>query len=288
MDSYPFHVSNWPRAISYPHEYNGEERLRLNWDLGVVPEDEKKKIIKAWSDKLPELGNLRWLSIWSRVTAPVFEAACQLSALECLELKLSNLTSLEPIQQLSQLRYLHIGSSTKVSSLEPLTALHNLKLLELENFKQISDFSPLLALKGLDSLAITGSMWSRQELATLEPFSHMTWLSSLALDTSSITSLRPLASLIGLKYLGIGGRLPMEEYAWLSAKLPNTECKWFAPYLDLSDSGIGQCQVCKSDSRVMLTGRGAKTVCRVCDQAKVARHEQAFYAAKHASLSAGY
>ena len=94
MDFYPFHVTQWPRAISYPPEYKGEERLSLKWDLGVVPDNEKKKIIKDWAAKLPELESLRWLSIWSLVTPPVFEAACRLSALECLELKSSNLTSL--------------------------------------------------------------------------------------------------------------------------------------------------------------------------------------------------
>jgi Leucine-rich repeat (LRR) protein len=285
MDFYPFHLSHWPKAISYPHEYDGDERIRLNWDLGIVPDNEKKKIIKAWSGKLPELRHIRWASIWSRVTAPVFDAACRLSELECLEIKSSNLTSLEPIRQLGELRHLRIGSSTSVSSVEPLTALQGLKLLELENFKQISDFSPLLALKGLESLAITGSMWSRQELASLEPFSQMTWLSSLSIDTSSLTSLKPLARLSGLKYLGIGGRLPMEEYAWLSAKLPNTQCQWFAPYLDLADSGMGQCQVCKNQSLVMLTGRGARTVCKVCNQAKVAQHEQVFYEAKRVAAA---
>ncbi len=104
---------------------------------------------------------VRWLSIWSNATQPLLDAACQMRKLECLQIKMSNATSLAAIDKLVQLRYLHIGSSTKVQSVEPLASLSILRLLELENFKLISDFSPLLALEGLESLAVTGSMWSR-------------------------------------------------------------------------------------------------------------------------------
>jgi hypothetical protein len=177
---------------------------------------------------------------------------------------------------LSNLRYLHIGSSTKVESIAPLVALQQLRLLEVENFKLITDFSPLLALTSLEALAVTGSMWTRQNIGSLEPFTHMHWLKSLAVDTTHVASLRPLAKLTGLRNLGLGGRMPMAEYAWLSAKLPNTECRWFERWLDLAGSGLGPCSVCRQDAKVMLTGKGGGIVCSVCEQAKVAKHAAAF------------
>jgi hypothetical protein len=277
---HPFHVSHWPKSIIGPEEYDGSNRLSLSWDLGAVSDKEKKQLIQKWCSKLPTLENVRWLCLWSHVTQPLFDAACKMPNLECLQIKWSNVKTLEQIRHLQKLRYLYIGSSTKVESIEPLIALKNLKLLEIENFKLISDFSPFLALTGLQSLAITGSLWSRQKVDSLEPFASMIWLKALAIDTADVDSIRPLANLKDLKSLGIGGRLPMEEYAWLSAKLPEVECQWFSPYLDLSSLGHSPCPKCKNDSMVILTGRGARTACRICEKEKVEKHEAAFQAIK--------
>lgn len=199
--------------------------------------------------------------------------------LEGLEIKWSNLKNLDPIRNLQNLQYLFIGSSTKVESIEPLAALSELKVLDLENFKLISDFSPLLALPGLASLAVTGSMWSKQDVGALEPFGRMTWLRSLHIDTSHLDSIRLLANLKQLEVLGIGGRLPMEEYAWLSGKLPRTQCERFSPYADVTTLGFA-CKKCKDRTMVMLTGKGTKLLCRTCDKEKVEKHVAAFNAIK--------
>ena len=283
----PFHVSNWPRSIAYPDQYDGGERLSLSWDLGAVPEHEKKRIVKQWSARLPELQHVRWLNLWSQVTPPVFEAACQIRGLECLVIKWSNLKQLDAITALTHLKYLRIGSSTRVADIEPLTALTALRQLDIENFKLVTDFSPLVRMTSLVSLAITGGMWSRQKVDSLEPLSQMTWLKFLAVDTSAVSTLRPLAKLQTLESLDVGGRLPMAEYAWLAAKLPRTDCRWFNPWLDLADSGIGYCKQCQQQTMVMLTGRGKGTVCRHCHADKVARHEAAFLAAKTAAAAEG-
>ncbi|WP_266170536.1 leucine-rich repeat domain-containing protein [Dyella subtropica] len=275
----PFHTSRWPRSIVNVADYDGGERLTLSWDLGRVSETEKKQAIRQWCLKLPELQHVRWLSLWTHVTQPLFDAACQIHDLECFNTKGSNVKSLRAIEHLRKLRYLSIGKSTKVESVEPLAALSDLKQLHIENFKSITDFSPLLALTGLESLSVTGSMWTRQKVASLEPFAHMTWLQTLTVDTSSVHSLRPLANLKNLKELGVGGRLPMQEYAWLAAKLPNTECRWFSAYFELASSGIGRCKKCNQNSEVMLTGKGAGCACKHCDKEKVQRHEAAFHEA---------
>ena len=285
-DTNPFHTSNWPRAIADPADYDGGERLTLGWDLGATDsESDKKRLIKAWCQLLPELGHVRRLVLWSHVTPPLFEAACRMHDLDCLVIKWSSIRDLSPIAGLRQLRFLYIGSSTKVTSIEALASLGNLRQLHMENFKLITDFSPLTRLTRLESLTISGSMWSRQTVASLEPLATMTWLHALAVDTSHVDSLRPLANLTGLAALDVGGRLPMEEYAWLAARLPATECRWFQPWLELAHSGIGLCRKCGRESMVMLTGRGKGTLCRHCDQAKVDRHAAAFAAARSRALA---
>ncbi|MES2819411.1 MAG: hypothetical protein V4812_10550 [Pseudomonadota bacterium] len=276
MTWYPFHASNWPKSIIHPEDYDGGERLSISFDLGAVPEKDKNKLILKWCATLPELKHVRWLNLWSQVNQPLFDAACEMSNLESLQIKWSSIKSLEQIRRLQNLLFFSIGSSTKIESIEPVAALQSLKLLDIENFKSVSDFSPLFQLSGLESLSVTGSMWSRQKIGSLEPFASMTWLRSLCIDTSHLDSLRAFANLTKLENLGIGGRLPMEEYAWLSAKLPNTACRWFDAYLDLSASGYSPCKRCKNPSMVMLTGRGARTLCRICESGKVEKHAAAF------------
>ncbi len=244
-----------------------------------------KQAIKQWCATLPTLDNLRWLGIWCHVTQALFDASCALRDLECLPIKWSNIKHLDAIAEFSALRYLQIGSSTRIESIAPLVALGKLRLLEIENFKLITDFSPLLALRSLESLAVTGSLWTRQNVGSLEPFTHMTWLSSLAIDTTHVASLRPLAKLTGLRSLGLGGRIPMAEYAWLAGKLPDTECRWFDPYLKLAGAGLGPCATCHNDSKVMLTSKGGGVVCSVYEQAKVTKHAAAFAAIKAGSTA---
>ncbi len=281
----PFHTSNWPRGIARPEDYTGGDDLVLSWDLGALPTADKKRVIKAWCARLPELQHLRRLILWSQVTPPVFEAACRIRGLQSLQIKWSNLTSLEPITALGELRHLWIGSSTRVTSIEPLATLGGLRFLSIENFKLIDDFTPLEQLTSLETLWVTGSMWTRQHVGALEPFARMHWLRSLALDTKYVKSLRPLAALTALESLDVGGNLPLEEYAWLAARLPNTECRWFAPWLDVAGRGFNTCERCKRDAKVLATGRGAGLLCRYCDADKLGKRSAVFEAAKRAAAA---
>ncbi len=285
ISQYPFHPSHWPKPIIHPEQHDSGDSLYLDWDLGRVPEDEKKKVIAAWLKVLPTLANLRRLCVWSHVTQPLFDAICEVPSLEVLQLKWSNVRHLDAIRGLRALRKLSIGSSTRVESIIPLADLPSLDLLELENFKLITDFSPLLNIRSLRDLSVTGSMWSKQSVASLQPFAQMTWLESLCVDTSKLTSIRELSSLTNLQRLGVGGRLPYTDYAWLAAKLPNTECQWFQPYLDLSDSGYSPCKSCGKKSMVMVTGKGKPTLCRHCDETKLAKHVSLFEQARAAARS---
>jgi hypothetical protein len=280
----PFHVSHWPGSIVEPSAYDGAERLSIGFDLGRLSEKEKKLAIKRWCATLPGHQAVRWLNIWSHVTPPLFDAACSMLDLECLQIKWSNVKDISAIAQLKNLQYLFIGSSTKIDNIDPLAELANLKILHIENFKLISDFSPLQKLNSLQSLNVTGSMWSRQNVGSLEPFARMTWLDALTVDTANVESIRPLASLKNLRYLNVGNRLPMAQYAWLAAQLPQTRCRWFQPYLELTSTGIGRCPTCKQTTRVMLTGRGSKMLCTSCDAAKVQKHVVAFELAKTSAM----
>ncbi len=276
MQEYPFQFKNFPKSIVYPSDFQGGDALLLDWDLRRVDEKEKKKIVATWCELLPKQSGLKRLSIWSLVSQALFDAACEIDGLEVLQIKWSNIIRLDAIRKLKNLQALAIGSSTKIESIEPLADLKSLQLLEIENFKKITDFSPLTRLTNLESLSVTGSMWTRQDVGNLEPFAEMIWLKNLRVDTAHVKSIRPLARLTQLESLGLGGKLPFEEYAWLSDKLPNTECPWFSPYLELRESGYGPCKTCGQKSMVMLTGRGKPVVCKFCNKVKVSKHAAAF------------
>lgn len=277
---HPFHAAHWPKSIIHPEQHGPGDTLNLDWDLGRVPDKDKKKVIAAWVKAIPSLTHVTRLRVWSHVTQPLFDAIGELPQLQVLQLKWSNVRQLDAIANLRALKALSIGSSTRVESIAPMTALPSLETLDIENFKLVTDFSPLLKLRSLRGLSITGSMWSKQTIASLDPFAQMTWLTSLCIDTSHVTSIRPLDKLTNLASLGVGGRLPYEEYAWLSAKLPNTDCQWFQPYLDLSDSGYSPCKRCGRRSMVMVTGKGKPVLCRHCDEARLAEHVGLFEQAR--------
>ena len=47
-DRNPFYVTQWPRLTAHPDECERGDRLSRSWDLGAVPENEKKRVIKQW------------------------------------------------------------------------------------------------------------------------------------------------------------------------------------------------------------------------------------------------
>jgi hypothetical protein len=268
LDS-PFHRDHWPRSISTPDQYDGGDVATINWE--GLPAKDGKKAIAAWIEALPTMASVRRLSMWARVPQAVFDAACALDGLEVLQVKVCRFSRLDSLARQSCLQALWLGGTTQADSIEPIARLQSLGWLELGDFKRISDFSPLVRLTNLHTLGVLGSMWSRQDIASLEPFAAMSWLRTLWLDTAGLDSIRPLAALVQLRELGLGGRLPFEEYAWLSAKLPDTKCFRFVPYIDAGNLGLGLCKKCRA-SKVMLTGRGKPVLCPTCDKAKIDKH----------------
>jgi hypothetical protein len=279
----PFGRDHWPPSIDHPGEYEGGEAAVIGWES--VDGRERKKAIAAWIDALPTMQAVRRLNIWAKVPQEVFDAACAISGLEVLVIKWSNITRLDAVSRLSRLQSLYLGSATQVESIESLAQLASLRWLELGQLKRVQDFSPLVRLTGLRKLGITGSIWGRQGISSLDPFAAMTWLEALWLDTSSVDSVRPLEALTQLRELGLGGRLPFEEYARLSAKLPDTQCFRFVPYIDAARMlGPTSCKKCKGP-KVMLTGRGQPVLCLTCDKARIDRHVAQWEAIRAAAIA---
>ena len=178
------------------------------------------------------------------------------------------------MKKLPVLEVLRLDSCSTIDSLEPLGELTQLTGLAIENFKNVHDLSPLATLTNLRQLAVEGSIWSRMKINSLAPIAGLSRIEYLNLSNLKVAdeSLAPLTHLTNLKKLVTANFYPFEEFARLSAKLPNCECQWFAPYV----ATTLKCPKCEAENRVMLTGKGKPLLCPRCDAIRLARHVKEF------------
>ena len=139
-----------PDSITYPHEYKGQAKFNIACSqiLDMTP-TQQKKLVKEWVDFLPNCKDVEMLWFTTHLNQQLFDSVCKLKNLTGLNIKWSSIKTLDNISNLTNLKYLRIGSSAKVESIKPLTTLPNLEVLDIENFKKITDFSPLSTLTNL-------------------------------------------------------------------------------------------------------------------------------------------
>jgi hypothetical protein len=261
-----------PPFVRTPEEFGGAERINIACTQTGLPAKAQRELVVRWCEALPTFRDLRYVWFQSKVTQNLFEAACKLPQLEGLYVKWSAIENLEPLAAASELQNLHLGSSARVKAIEPLTELKRLVRLDLDNLKEIRNLTSIGKLTGLVALAFTGAEFKRNTVESLEPLGNLhalRWLHIGSLRTDD-HSLRPLARLKALEYLAIGNFFSVDEFAWLSAHLPNTACSWLQPYQRFHKS-LFPCSRCKQNWRVMPSGRGAKLLCPTCDAERLAK-----------------
>ncbi len=200
---------------------------------------------------------------------------CESNTLDHLYLDTVTTRDLSALYALSNLRVLSIETNTKAKTIDALGEMAWLVGLAVVHFKQVRAIEPIRGLKRLESLAVAGSTWTRMTIRSLEPLSGLRSLKYLDLTNLQAEdgSLEPLADLVQLHELECANFYPMEEFARLSGRLKHTRCTWFKPYVPLR---LVTCKKCGADQMVMLTGKGSRTLCRACDEARISRHEEAF------------
>jgi len=220
-------------------------------------------------DKLPTFPRLK--SLWCfDIAAPQLESICRCVSIESLYIDNVKTEDLTGFTRLPELKVLGLERCSKVNSLVDLADLQSLEGLAITHFKNVHDLAPLSRLTNLRSLAVAGSMWTTMRVESLKPLERLTNLEFLHLTNikASDRSLRPLGGLTKLKKLDIAGFYPTSEFAWLSRRLPSTECSWFKPYVEFEFS---RCKNCDGP-KVMLTGKGTTTICVTCDKSRLEKH----------------
>jgi hypothetical protein len=164
-----------PESITYPKEYSGQTKVNIACtQLLELSATAQKKLIEEWIDFLPTCQNIEMLWFTTQTTQRLFDSVCKLKNLVGLNIKWSNIKTLDNISTLTNLKYLNIGSSSQIESIIPLAGMTQLEVLRIENFKKITDFSPLSTLTNLQFFSIEGGMYSKQKVDTFEPFSKLT------------------------------------------------------------------------------------------------------------------
>jgi hypothetical protein len=273
---------NPPPALQNPADYQGSNLLSISLN-SQVPARQRQAWLREWCQVLPSLTDVQWLWLGApRVSQELFGAACRLPALKGLDIGQSAICSLEPLRLLAgQLEVLVVGSSPSIVSIEPLAALNRLRWLRLDNVVSAHSLSPLQALTGLQGLGLTGLESSPLKLETLAPLAKLAALQWLHLGAIRVIdeSLRPLAGLSGLRFLGLSNRFPVEEFARLSLHIGPEVCEWCQPF-NRAHSSVFPCRTCKINWRVQPAGLGSKLLCPTCDTKRLAGYITKFRAAR--------
>ena len=263
-----FQLNPAPPAIRSPDDFSGGDRLCIAPTQTNLSTRAQKQLVERWCQFLPALEGVRYIWVTSKVSQDLFEAACRVRGLEGLYVKWSSINSVTSLGAAKSLKYLRIGSSPAITDLTPISKLVQLNWLELDNLKTISDLTPLQALSNLEGLGFTGAEGHHHTVSSFAPLAkldRLRWLHLGAIHTKD-NSLRALGTLKNLRWLGIGNFFPWQEFAWLSAQLPNTACPWFTPGDDLGRIGI-KCKHC-GNGIMLLSGKGSGKLCPVCNAGK--------------------
>ncbi|HZX57903.1 MAG TPA: hypothetical protein VFE54_04235 [Mucilaginibacter sp.] len=117
---------------------------------------------------------------------------------------------------------------------------HNkgLKALVIEDFQKISNVDAISKVNNLEYLVLEGGMWKPLKLDSLTPLAGLSKLQFLRLANMQvkIDGLRPIANLKDLQELDLSNQFETSDYAYLTAKLPDTKCNYFKPYIKLSNA----------------------------------------------------
>jgi hypothetical protein len=266
-----------PKPLRRPEEYAGGEYLSILCTQLDVPAKQQAMLVKEWCEAIPTFTGVRTIWFHSRVSQELFDAACTLPMLDGLWIKWNNVQSLASLERLTSLRKLYLGQSGAVESLQPISSLSQLEWLQVAGTAKASSLEPFRDLKNLMGLGFAGGDGKPIEVQSLEPLAELTQLEWLQLGALRVSdgSLRPLGRLTGLRWLGLANYFSHQEFAWLSTRLPDAACDWLTPFCRYHRS-VFACPKCKTNSRVLTSGKGSKALCPSCDTERLAKQVIAF------------
>lgn len=213
---------------------------------------------------LHEFTSLRRLSVVGG-DADTLQHAFQISSLQEMAL-VAGRCELPCSTRLPNLRTLLVLDSPAVTDIASLAELPQIQILGLAGCKNLHNYSPLGRLQSLRQLEIGMRRYhekisasSLSFLAELQQLEHLAIFFTAVLDQS----IDAIIELAGLRTLELSNTFPRSSFARLAAKLPSTACGWFQGW-----QFLGLCPKCNTESLAMITGKGQRSLCRVCQSSQ--------------------
>jgi RNA polymerase subunit RPABC4/transcription elongation factor Spt4 len=200
-----------------------------------------------------------------------------LTSLRSLSLTAARGADLAPLRHLSHLEHLTLAGP-HIASLEPLTELDGLESLALTDLAKVPGIDEITALRRLRWLFISGGMWSKYRLPTLEPLATLGNLECFLLISAHVQdgSLEPLTRLSRLHHVGLPNYFTITEFARLAASLPAAmgpfRSPWFFEPRPVDEFHYAACKRCHRYAPGMTIGTPSKRLCPNCHANRIAKH----------------
>ncbi len=197
-----------------------------------------------------------------------------------ITLKLGD-SDLFPLAGCRKLEHLALFDAPTLTDLGFLAGLTRLRALHLHAIPRL-DFASLPPVPSLQKFVFDGGFHQGVKVPSLAPLARLKGLRSLELRNVAALdgSLAPLAILQDLEILFVPGKAyEVEEYARLAASLPNTrgtcvDCLnpiLTKPRFCAPGEAHFPCPKC-AQPRVLLTGKGTRMSCLICDAKRIEKH----------------
>ncbi len=219
---------------------------------------------------LQKMTNLKRLYI-TNIKTHDFEKLCRLNLnLEMLYINNFHIENLSSLENFKSIQYFLFDWNNKNKSLMNFENFKNLKGLYINDFKRLNSIKNISNIKTLKYFLLSGGIWNKVSIDNLEPISKLNNLLYLHLSNISVKfdGLTPLSTLINLEELSISNQFETKDYAMLAAKLVNTKCSSFSPYIELGQK-IGE-------HDIMIVGKKKPFLNSIKDKARIEKYEIGF------------
>lgn len=223
LDRYRFHQfrQNDEIDLKYLHlqEITNDVYSCENLHLGSFSKDfqskgQIKNIERSWINLLPNLKNVKRLSVRHTTNQDFFDSICNMTNLEELHLWTSRVDNISNIIKLKKLQYLSLDSFSRLTDISPIIELNELQRLYIENCFKIENFEVIGNLRQLIGLALIGYPFGPRNLRikSLKPFENLINLKHLDLSSTSVidNSYESVLCLENLERFDISIKIPKQ------------------------------------------------------------------------------
>lgn len=252
-------------------------------DLHEINKNEKSLYMHASAINISKLKELNIKNLWlAWANDKKLKEILSLVDLKYLNLYQILAKDLKIIESLKNIETIVLEWNTKATTLRDMSKNWKLNRLEIIDFSKLNDVSEITTASKLTYLNLSWWIDKALKVKKINVLSKVKSLKHLSLLNIKIEddSLRPISELQKLESLEISNQFKTQEYAYLSSKLKNTQCKMF--------KAISPCKIIDTKKDlvydIMVTWRNKPFLSSKSDQEKINKYIDEFEALKVKSI----